>query len=293
MCSCVTEALCPSCHPPQWLFKIIFWLGYCNSMMNPIIYACSSREFKRAFIRILRCQYRRRRPQLPLPGDVSTPSSTWYAINASLSKVKGLARRSQKRRNAKQKSGRYSLSEGNSLENGSPMMSMRMYNFNERGSTFEASTVSDDDSGEHVMSEESTSGKWTSPVKVSVSPGCDLNQQNAWSDPPLRQSTDRSHPLCHGTDYSHPLCHGTDHSRPFCHGSDHSHPLCHGSDHSHPLYHGHPSDNPRIVIKDVQTTDIPFASMAHCIDHCRPRVCNTRGPFLGPPRRTIFLPHRR
>ncbi|KAK2170634.1 hypothetical protein NP493_1145g00029 [Ridgeia piscesae] len=231
--------------------------------MNPIIYACSSREFKRAFIRILRCHYRRRRPQLPLPGDVSTPSSTWYAINASLSKVKGLARRSQKRRNAKQKSGRYSLSEANSLENGSPMMSLRMYSFNERGSTFEASTVSDDDSAEHVMSEESTSGKWTSPVKVSVSPGCDLNQQNAWTDPP------------------------------FCHGSDHSHPLCHGSDHSHPLYHNHPSDNPRIVIKDVQTTDIPFASMAHCIDHCRPRVCNTRGPFLGPPRRTMFLPHRR
>ena len=29
--------------------------------MNPIIYACSSREFKRAFSRILRCQFRRRK----------------------------------------------------------------------------------------------------------------------------------------------------------------------------------------------------------------------------------------
>ena len=44
----------------MWLFKLIFWLGYCNSMMNPIIYAANSREFKRAFARILRCQLRRR-----------------------------------------------------------------------------------------------------------------------------------------------------------------------------------------------------------------------------------------
>jgi len=34
----------------------MFWLGYCNSMMNPIIYTCASREFKHAFLRILRCQ---------------------------------------------------------------------------------------------------------------------------------------------------------------------------------------------------------------------------------------------
>ena len=56
----VSEALCHGCNIPEWLFKIIFWLGYCNSMMNPIIYACSSREFKRAFIRILRCRWRRK-----------------------------------------------------------------------------------------------------------------------------------------------------------------------------------------------------------------------------------------
>ncbi|XP_074641451.1 alpha-1A adrenergic receptor-like, partial [Tubulanus polymorphus] len=53
-------ALCPSCYIPEMAFKIFFWLGYCNSTMNPIIYACSSREFKRAFKRILRCQFRRR-----------------------------------------------------------------------------------------------------------------------------------------------------------------------------------------------------------------------------------------
>ena len=50
-------ALCPECEAaiPEALFKTIFWLGYCNSMMNPIIYGFSSREFKRAFRRILRC----------------------------------------------------------------------------------------------------------------------------------------------------------------------------------------------------------------------------------------------
>ena len=56
--SYVSKALCLTCSVPGWLFKIIFWLGYCNFMMNSIIYTCSSREFKRAFIRILRRQFR-------------------------------------------------------------------------------------------------------------------------------------------------------------------------------------------------------------------------------------------
>ncbi|XP_061595110.1 alpha-1A adrenergic receptor-like [Cololabis saira] len=48
--------------PSDTLFKIIFWLGYFNSCLNPIIYPCYSREFKQAFIRILRCRWRRKRP---------------------------------------------------------------------------------------------------------------------------------------------------------------------------------------------------------------------------------------
>ncbi|KAI3385704.1 hypothetical protein SNEBB_009173 [Seison nebaliae] len=40
-------------HVPDLLFKIIFWLGYCNSFLNPIIYATSSREYCRAFKLIL------------------------------------------------------------------------------------------------------------------------------------------------------------------------------------------------------------------------------------------------
>ncbi|XP_074484737.1 alpha-1A adrenergic receptor-like [Sebastes fasciatus] len=50
-----------SLRPPETFFKVIFWLGYFNSCLNPIIYPCYSREFKQAFIRILRCRWRRRR----------------------------------------------------------------------------------------------------------------------------------------------------------------------------------------------------------------------------------------
>ncbi|XP_008331781.1 alpha-1B adrenergic receptor-like [Cynoglossus semilaevis] len=48
--------------PPETCFKVIFWLGYFNSCLNPIIYPCYSREFKQAFIRILRCRWKRKPP---------------------------------------------------------------------------------------------------------------------------------------------------------------------------------------------------------------------------------------
>ncbi|XP_050399281.1 alpha-1A adrenergic receptor [Patella vulgata] len=67
-------SLCPVCEIPEDLFKVIFWLGYCNSLMNPVIYACSSREFKRAFKRILTCQFRRR-PRAFLNEQVERSSS--------------------------------------------------------------------------------------------------------------------------------------------------------------------------------------------------------------------------
>ncbi|XP_067838059.1 alpha-1A adrenergic receptor [Heptranchias perlo] len=54
-------AFFPSIKPSDLVFKVIFWLGYFNSCINPIIYPCSSKEFKRAFTRLLKCQCRRRR----------------------------------------------------------------------------------------------------------------------------------------------------------------------------------------------------------------------------------------
>ncbi|XP_059213949.1 alpha-1A adrenergic receptor [Centropristis striata] len=44
----------PSCKPSETIFKITFWLGYLNSCINPIIYPCFSREFKKAFHNVLR-----------------------------------------------------------------------------------------------------------------------------------------------------------------------------------------------------------------------------------------------
>ncbi|XP_051955529.1 alpha-1A adrenergic receptor-like [Xyrauchen texanus] len=52
-----------SLRPPETFFKVIFWLGYFNSCLNPIIYPCYSREFKQAFIRILWCQCQQRKQQ--------------------------------------------------------------------------------------------------------------------------------------------------------------------------------------------------------------------------------------
>ncbi|XP_076877139.1 adrenoceptor alpha 1Bb [Brachyhypopomus gauderio] len=46
--------------PSETLFKVIFWLGYFNSCLNPVIYPCYSREFKMAFTRILHCRWSQR-----------------------------------------------------------------------------------------------------------------------------------------------------------------------------------------------------------------------------------------
>ncbi|XP_010886834.1 alpha-1D adrenergic receptor [Esox lucius] len=51
----------PALKPSDVVFKVIFWLGYFNSCINPFIYPCSSKEFQRAFTRLLRCQCTRRR----------------------------------------------------------------------------------------------------------------------------------------------------------------------------------------------------------------------------------------
>lgn len=48
---------CTKCIP-DWLFSVFFWLGYCNSGINPCIYALFSRDFRHAFKRILcRCSF--------------------------------------------------------------------------------------------------------------------------------------------------------------------------------------------------------------------------------------------
>ncbi|XP_074550820.1 alpha-1A adrenergic receptor [Halichoeres trimaculatus] len=50
----------PALKPSETVFKVIFWLGYFNSCINPMIYPCSSKEFQRAFTRLLKCQCHKR-----------------------------------------------------------------------------------------------------------------------------------------------------------------------------------------------------------------------------------------
>ncbi|XP_036434703.1 adrenoceptor alpha 1Aa [Colossoma macropomum] len=58
----------PAYRPSDTVFKITFWLGYFNSCINPIIYPCSSQEFKKAFLSVLgvHCLRRRTTPTQPL-----------------------------------------------------------------------------------------------------------------------------------------------------------------------------------------------------------------------------------
>ncbi|XP_060887786.1 alpha-2 adrenergic receptor [Labrus mixtus] len=41
------------CKIPDTLFKFFFWIGYCNSSLNPAIYTIFNRDFRRAFQKIL------------------------------------------------------------------------------------------------------------------------------------------------------------------------------------------------------------------------------------------------
>uniref|UniRef100_A0AAY4B8S3 Alpha-2B adrenergic receptor n=1 Tax=Denticeps clupeoides TaxID=299321 RepID=A0AAY4B8S3_9TELE len=48
------QAICPmTCTLPEPLFKFFFWIGYCNSCLNPVIYTIFNKDFRRAFKKIL------------------------------------------------------------------------------------------------------------------------------------------------------------------------------------------------------------------------------------------------
>lgn len=48
----VVRAFCEECVAPI-VFSVLFWLGYCNSAINPLIYALFSKDFRFAFKRII------------------------------------------------------------------------------------------------------------------------------------------------------------------------------------------------------------------------------------------------
>ncbi|KAG9488861.1 alpha-2B adrenergic receptor [Eleutherodactylus coqui] len=47
-------AICPElCYIPPSVFQFFFWIGYCNSSLNPVIYTIFNQDFRKAFRRIL------------------------------------------------------------------------------------------------------------------------------------------------------------------------------------------------------------------------------------------------
>ena len=48
-------SFCDSCHTPRLVESLLFWVGYLNSTLNPIIYAYFNRDFRYAFRSILAC----------------------------------------------------------------------------------------------------------------------------------------------------------------------------------------------------------------------------------------------
>nr|XP_034956828.1 5-hydroxytryptamine receptor 1A [Zootoca vivipara] len=50
--------LCGSgCYMPDWLGAVINWLGYSNSLLNPVIYAYFNKDFQSAFKKIIKCKF--------------------------------------------------------------------------------------------------------------------------------------------------------------------------------------------------------------------------------------------
>jgi hypothetical protein len=54
----VITTLCgEACPCPDVLVAVLFWIGYFNSTLNPIIYAYFNRDFREAFKNTLQCAF--------------------------------------------------------------------------------------------------------------------------------------------------------------------------------------------------------------------------------------------
>lgn len=53
----LAQAIIPNLHVPTYLSTTFLWLGYSSSTMNPIIYTVFNRNFRRAFMKVLKCAY--------------------------------------------------------------------------------------------------------------------------------------------------------------------------------------------------------------------------------------------
>lgn len=91
----VLMGVCESCIlKPELVFSIVTWLGWTNSALNPAIYACWSRDFRRAFRKILCgcCDRRARRnlgnqrfSQYAARGSARLPMTHGHTYKATVS----------------------------------------------------------------------------------------------------------------------------------------------------------------------------------------------------------------
>jgi len=52
----LVRPLAPQVKVPDWVSALTLWLGYTNSMLNPIIYGVLHRDFRKTFVEILSCK---------------------------------------------------------------------------------------------------------------------------------------------------------------------------------------------------------------------------------------------
>jgi hypothetical protein len=54
----VITTLCgEACYCPEVVVSVLFWIGYLNSALNPLIYAYFNRDFREAFKNTLQCVF--------------------------------------------------------------------------------------------------------------------------------------------------------------------------------------------------------------------------------------------
>ena len=81
----MVSTLCgDACETPVLIVDLLFWLGYFNSTMNPIIYAYFNRDFRNAFKDTLRNIYTCGRAE---PMRKPAPDWTHLEVNGMHAKV--------------------------------------------------------------------------------------------------------------------------------------------------------------------------------------------------------------
>lgn len=85
----LTTSLCETCPSPNILVAILFWIGYSNSTLNPIIYAYFNRDFREAFSGTLHCIFCFWRRE-PSPLDIDVRRSSLNARYDSRAKSSGV-----------------------------------------------------------------------------------------------------------------------------------------------------------------------------------------------------------